>query len=317
MPPAHDTPTAVTIGNFDGVHVGHAALVRRARELAGPRGRVCVLAFDPHPFTRLRPEHAPARLSTFSQREAALLALGADEVVRLEPTDELLNTTAPRFVEWLVSRYGPRFVVEGEDFHFGKGREGNVRVLSELGKDAGFAVDVVPPVEVALGDDQIVRASSSIVRWLISHGRVSDAARVLGRPYELEGTVVKGDQRGRTIGFPTANLSTPCLLPADGVYAGVATLPDGTRLSAAVNVGVRPTFRGKERRLEAHLLGAGQLPDYDWPLRLKLIAWLREDLCFDDVDSLTRQIRRDCERTRAVLALRDAASPSLHLGKPA
>jgi riboflavin kinase/FMN adenylyltransferase len=298
--------TAVTIGNFDGVHLGHAALVQRCRGLVGPGGRVCVLAFDPHPMTKLRPEAAPARLSTFEQREAWLRGLGADEVVRLTPDEALLGKTAREFVEWLVARYAPAFVVEGDDFHFGKARGGSTRTLQELGPSMGFRTEVVGPVEVALGDDLIVRASSSIVRWLLSQGRVRDAAAVLGRPYELAGVVVKGDQRGRTIGYPTANLSTECMLPAEGVYAGEAVLPDGRRLMAAVNVGVRPTFSGEGRRLEAYFLDAGSpesLPKYDWPLKVSLVSWLRDDLRFDDVNSLVRQIDRDCIRTREALSL--------------
>jgi riboflavin kinase/FMN adenylyltransferase len=306
MPPAASTLTAVSIGNFDGVHVGHAALIRRCRDLVGPGGRVSVLAFDPHPLTRLKPEAAPARLSTFERRAVLLRSLGADEVVKLVPDENLLGKPPREFVAWLVERHGPAWVVEGDDFHFGKGRAGNNRVLAELGAELGFGVDVVPPVEVALGDDLVVRASSSIVRWLVAQGRVSDAARVLGRPYEVDGVVVTGDQRGRTIGFPTANLRTEQLLPADGVYAGAATLPDGSVVAAAVNVGQRPTFHGTQRRLEAHFLDAapGSVPGYDWPVRIALHTWLRDDLHYDGVPALVQQIQRDCANTRRVLSIR-------------
>ncbi|HYE61234.1 MAG TPA: bifunctional riboflavin kinase/FMN adenylyltransferase [Phycisphaerales bacterium] len=298
--------TAVTIGNFDGVHLGHAALVRRCRELAGG-GPVRVLSFDPHPMTLLRPQSAPARLSGFEQREAWLRGLGADEVVRLTPDESLLNKSAREFVVWLVERYRPRFVVEGDDFHFGKGRLGNNDTLRALGGELGFEVDVVPPVEVALGDDLIVRASSSIVRWLITQGRVADAGRVLGRAYEVAGVVRQGDQRGRTIGYPTANLSTEQLLPADGVYAAYAVLPNARRYACAVNVGTRPTFEGVERRLEAYVLEApaSGLEGYNWRLRVQLVAWVREDLKFDDVPSLVRQIERDCARVRDLLAVHE------------
>jgi len=298
--------TAVTIGNFDGVHLGHAALVRRCRELAGP-GRVTVLSFDPHPLTLLRPQSAPPRLSTFDQRHDYLKSLGADEVLRLTPDPALLNKSAREFIEWLVATHRPRFVVEGDDFHFGKGRAGNNATLRALGPELGFDLDIVPPVEVPLGDDLIVRASSSVLRWLITHGRVDDAARVLGRPYELIGTVTKGDQRGRTIGYPTANLATDCLLPADGVYAAYATLPTGDKLSAAINIGTRPTFNGTHRRLEAHLLDATNLPldHYNWPIKIHLIAWVRPDLTFDDIPTLVTQIDRDCTRVRDLLALHE------------
>jgi riboflavin kinase / FMN adenylyltransferase len=300
--------TAVTIGNFDGVHVGHAALVNRCRALAGG-GRVVVLSFDPHPMTLLRPANAPARLSTFGQRRAWLKDLGADEVVQLNPDPSLLSRTPREFAQWLMKAHAPAVVVEGDDFHFGKGRAGNNGVLRELGREMGFQVDVVPPVEVALTDDLVVRASSSIVRWLIEQGRCADAGRVLGRPYELVGTVVQGDQRGRTIGYPTANLSTECLLPADGVYAGWGVLPDGRRLPAAINVGTRPTFKGEARRLEAYFMDVepATLPEYGWELRVQLGAWVREDLTFDDVPSLVAQIGRDCQRARTLLRLRTHA----------
>lgn len=303
MPP-QATPTAITIGNFDGVHVGHAALVRRARACVGDSGRVVALAFDPSPMTLLRPEATPGRLSNFAQRERWLKEAGADEVERLTPTRELLDLSAEAFVRAKVDRYEPAFIVEGPDFHFGKGRAGNVRTLAALGAGLGFRCEVVEPIEVSLDDHLITRASSTILRWLVSHGRVRDAARVLGRPYEIEGTVRQGDRRGRTIGVPTANIESDHLLPADGVYAAIATLADGREFGAAANVGSRPTFAGTSRRLEAHLLiphadstGAWStisgLPEYGWPIRLELISWVREDLRFEGVGPLVEQMARD------------------------
>jgi len=303
MPP-QATPTAITIGNFDGVHVGHAALVRRARACVGDSGRVVALAFDPNPMTLLRPEATPGRLSSFAQRDRWLKEAGADEVERLSPTRELLDLSAEAFVRAKVDRYAPAFIVEGPDFHFGKGRAGNVQTLAALGSGLGYRCEVVEPVEVALDDHLITRASSTILRWLISHGRMRDAARVLGRPYEIEGVVRQGDQRGRTIGVPTANIETEHLLPADGVYAAIATLADGRHFGAAANVGSRPTFAGTSRRLEAHLLLPGTdlngawspiagLPEYGWPIRLRLISWVREDLRFEGVGPLVQQMSRD------------------------
>jgi len=308
------TPTAITIGNFDGVHVGHAALVHAARRLAGPNGRVLALAFDPHPLSRLRPGQAPAMLSTFEQRAAWLKEAGADTVERLDPSPELLALDPETFVRSKIERYGlsrgASWFVEGTDFHFGKGRAGSIATLRSLGAALGFGVEVVPPVEATLGDHLVVRASSSVVRWLVSQGRVRDAAIVLGRPYEVQGRVARGDQRGRTIGFPTANIATAHLLPADGVYSGLATTPEGVTLHAAVNIGTRPTFSGTDRRFEAHLmLPAGGAwspppshPEYDWPITLRLVSWLRDQVRFDSPARLTDQLARDCGRARATLA---------------
>jgi len=305
-----DPRAIITIGTFDGVHIGHAALVARAAELATPIGaRVVAMAFDPHPASRLRPGTEPARLTGFEARAALLRAAGADEVVRLEPRDELLSLSPAEFVRTLLVPLHPALIVEGGDFHFGKGRAGDVRVLAELGRDAGFGVEVVPPVEAVLTDHLIVTASSSIARWLITHGRVRDAAVVLGRAYAVRGTVVRGDQRGRTIGFPTANLETELLLPANGVYAGVARLDDGREFVAAINVGTRPTFDGHGRRFEAHLLDAraDELPEYGWRLSVEVTDFIRDDVRFDSVERLVAQIERDCRAARVMVGDRRAA----------
>jgi riboflavin kinase/FMN adenylyltransferase len=300
--------TALTIGNFDGVHMGHIALVRRARELVGASGRVVALAFDPHPVSVLRPESAPARLTTFVRRRELLMAAACDEVVQLAPTAHLLGKSPEDFLRSVVDRYRPLYLVEGDDFRFGKARAGDVKTLAALGPSMGFEAVLVPPVEVVLSDHLVVRASSSIVRWLLLHGRVADAARVLGRPYELAGTVVRGDQVGRQLGFPTANLKTDCLPPSDGIYAATAEAPGGC-FAAAVNIGTRPTFNGKERRAEAHLMpldravrGPLPLPEYDWPLTLRFAAWVRDDARFESVESLVEQIERDCARVHRVLS---------------
>ncbi|MEZ6243574.1 MAG: bifunctional riboflavin kinase/FMN adenylyltransferase [Phycisphaerales bacterium] len=323
--------TALTIGNFDGAHLGHAALVARARELVGVGGRVVALSFDPSPASVLRPGAEPARLTTFGRRAELLGALGVDEVVRLEPTRELLGWSPEEFVGRVAGEWAPDVIVEGADFRFGRGRSGDVETLRRLGESHGFAVDVVDPVRVALSDQSVVVASSSVARWLLERGRVRDLAAVLGRPYELGGEVVRGDRLGRTIGFPTANVACETALPADGVYAGVARLADGRRFGAALSVGTRETFDGEDRRVEAYLLGTeggeeredgaphpgplprGEreaewsplpgLPEYGWRVSIELVGWVRDQARFASVEALVEQIGRDCERVGEALAL--------------
>ncbi|GIW74199.1 MAG: hypothetical protein KatS3mg103_0721 [Phycisphaerales bacterium] len=311
----------VCIGVFDGVHLGHRSLIERARHLAdrlGPAARVVAMAFDPSPKAVLNPGSAPPRLSSLGDRVAWLRQAGADEVVHLVPTADLLGRSAEWFVDHLLMPLRPAAVVEGPDFRFGAGRSADVHTLADLGRQRGFAVHVVPPVEVALHDQMIVPASSTRVRWLLNHGRVADAAVVLGRGYELVGTVQRGDRRGRAIGFPTANLPASTMLPADGVYACRATLPDGRVLPAAANVGDRPTVDGRRRRVEAHLIGyrppAGQ-PEYGWPMRLEFVSWLRDQVRFASVDDLADQLRRDVARAERVLSLR--RSPPKRTGRRA
>jgi len=315
--------TAVTIGNFDGAHAGHAALVRRARGLVGVGGRVVALAFDPHPAAVLRAGEAPARLTTFARRAELLGGLGVDEVVRLEPTRELLGRTPEEFVAWVAREWAPDVVVEGADFRFGRGRSGDVGTLRRLGEVHGFAVEVVDPARVALSDQSVVVASSTVARWLLERGRVRDVASVLGRSHEIAGPVVRGDRLGRTLGFPTANIAAETAAPADGVYAGVATLPDGRRLGAALSVGTRETFDGEDRRVEAYLLGLeggrqdGEgawrpipgLPEYGWRVSIELVGWVRDQARFASVAALVEQMRRDCERVGEALALGGAGVP--------
>jgi riboflavin kinase/FMN adenylyltransferase len=305
--------SVVTVGTFDGVHVGHRALVMRARALANasPGTRVVALVFDPHPLTVIRPGEAPARLTTFERRAALLGEAGADEVVRMEPTGQLLALSPEEFADHLQQELRPTAIVEGPDFRFGRGRAGDVRTLADLGAARGFTVDIVQSVEIALTDHTRAPASSTLTRWLLEHGRVRDAAIVLGRPYEMEGEVTRGERRGREIGYPTANLVSPTLAPADGVYAGRATLPDGRTYSGAISIGNKPTFGQRERAVEVFVMdlpGAVKnepiqgLPEYGWTLRITFEHWLRDQMRFGSLDELLAQMARDCERARALLA---------------
>lgn len=311
--------SAVTIGNFDGVHAGHAALLSACRQAVreGRADRVVAITFDPHPASVLRPGTEPARLTTIDRRRELLRAAGADEVVVLAPEPSLLDLSPEDFVRRVVNEHGATVFAEGADFRFGRGRAGGLETLRTLGPKLGFALREVAPVEVSLSDHTIVPASSSVTRWLVGHGRVGDARRVLARAdgggYELEGVVMRGDRRGRTIGFPTANLACETMLPADGVYAARATLPGHPGfVPAALNVGSRPTFQGLERRVEAHLIGlapAGEdrpeiagLPEYGWRLRLELAVYLRDQVRFGGVSALVEQLGRDVERAREAVA---------------
>jgi riboflavin kinase/FMN adenylyltransferase len=320
VPPASDTngdvpnttrsggASVLTIGVFDGVHLGHRRLIETAREIADGQdkdARVVALAFEPSPRAVLDPDRAPARLTAFEDRADLLLDAGADEVLRLEPSTELLGLTPERFVDAVLAPLQPVAVVEGPDFRFGARRAGDVRALAELGASRGFSARVVEPVEVSLNDQTVVTASSSRVRWLLEQGRVADAGRVLGRAYELVGEVVRGDQRGRTIGFPTANVRSEQMPPGEGVYACIATLEDGRTIPCAVNVGERPTFDGTERRVEAHLIGyqrGSDEPEYGWTLRIAFVSRLRDQVRFGGIEQLTAQLSRDVQRANECLA---------------
>jgi len=295
--------TVVTIGNFDGVHLGHQALVRAARVDAGSGGRVLALVFDPHPAMVLRPESVPPRLTTVVDRTRLLGEVGVDEVIALEPTPELLGTSPESFIAGVLAQHQPTTVVEGPDFRFGHRREGDVNLLARLGSQLGFNAIVVPPAQAVLGDHTVVTASSSLIRWMLKHGRVDDVHRLLGRPYEVRGEVYRGDQRGRLLGFPTVNLLPPTMLPADGVYFGHATDASGNWFSAAINVGIRPTFAGHERRCEAHLLDADlPLGTYGWECAIRFEGFLRNEIRFEGVQAVKAQIDRDINRIRDLLA---------------
>ncbi|MBU6413759.1 MAG: bifunctional riboflavin kinase/FMN adenylyltransferase [Planctomycetes bacterium] len=302
--------SVILIGNFDGVHLGHQALVTKAVAIAHAQPtptRVIALTFDPNPTSVLRPGAEPPRLSTFAQRQEWLSHCGVHDVRQLVPVPELLDLSPQAFVDQVLMPLAPVAVVEGPDFHFGKGRAGTPAVLKELGTERGFAVHIEHPIEIDLNDHTLVTCSSTRIRWLLARGRVNDAARVLGRPYTIRGTVVQGDRRGRTIGVPTANVQTDQVFPALGVYAGSVKLPDGREVPAAISVSTRPTFGGNGVRLEAHLLDCPTsphqpnlpgLPEYGWEIQVAIHSWLRDDLKLPGLDAIRAQISRDIARVR-------------------
>ncbi len=304
--------TAITIGTFDGVHRGHAALVEAARRAVGDGGRVIALCFDPHPLTVLRPEAAPLRLSTFRQRSHWLRAAGADAVFALEPTDELLGQSPQAFLEWVMTEHTPGVIVEGRDFRFGRDRSGSIETLEAEASTLGYRAITVDDVEGTLTDGTVVRITSSTIRYLICAGRVRDAARLLGHPYVVCGPVVRGDGRGGAdLGMPTANVDPCQTLPADGIYAGLAMGPDGRRYPAAVSVGTKPTFGENPRVCEAHLIGLDPATDeYGWTLRLEFHDWLRDQIAFEGIEHLVGQMTRDVARVQEALAAN--ARPESH-----
>ncbi len=292
----------LSVGNFDGVHLGHRAILAEARRAADARGlKVLALAFDPHPAGFLRPGCEPPPLMTADEKRQALLEAGADEVQFLTPTAALLGQSPRQFVGGLVERHRMRAIVEGSSFRFGKDRAGDVTLLRQLGGQFDFDVRVVPAVEVSLSDQILSTVSSTLVRWLLACGRVRDAARCLGNAYPLAGVVDEGAREGRKLGVPTANLESGALgaklLPADGVYAGRARLEEGRTFPAAISIGCRPTHAGKRRLVEAHLLDfRGDL--YGRRMCIEPMRWLRDQQAFASVAILKAQLERDVARTR-------------------
>jgi riboflavin kinase/FMN adenylyltransferase len=289
----------VSVGNFDGVHLGHERILATARELKA-RDRapaVAVVTFEPHPTTVLRPEAAPPRLTPPALKAALLAGRGVDVLVNLPPSQEVLGLSAEQFWEILRGRVRPSHLVEGNTFNFGKDRGGNVQRLAGWCAAAGVRLHVVEPVSVPLLDMQVAPVSSSLVRWLLFNGRVRDAAICLGRPYGLSGTVIKGYQRGRLIGVPTANLDCgEQMVPDDGVYAARCTVA-GRTYPTALSIGTMPTFGADlKRQVEAHLIGFdGDL--YGQLIEVELIDWLRGQKRFAGVDALKAQMQRDLVET--------------------
>jgi riboflavin kinase/FMN adenylyltransferase len=289
----------LTIGVFDGVHRGHRELISRAVELAAKRDLPCVvMTFDPHPSEVVRPGSHPAQLTTLKRRADLVEELGVDVFCVLPFTPELSRMPADVFVhELLVEQLHVAAVVVGENFTFGKGAQGDVTLLRALGSRFGFTAEG----ESLVSEDHLVY-SSTYIRACIDAGDVVAAEHALGRPHRLEGIVVRGDGRGRDLGFPTANLSTPkfAAVPADGVYA-CRFLQGGQVRNAAVSVGTNPTFSGRERRVEAFVLDVSE-DFYGQRVALDFVARLRGQLKFDSSDDLVVQMREDVEEARRLLA---------------
>jgi riboflavin kinase/FMN adenylyltransferase len=305
-PPFPGERTVVTIGAYDGVHRGHQAVISEVSQRAAERGaRSAVVTFDRHPASVVRPESAPRLLTDVDQKLELLAATGVDATVMITFDDHQATEEAADFVRRvLVDTLHTSLVVVGADFHFGRMRQGNVALLSELGAAHDFAVDPVELVPRADGVGEPV--SSTAVRRALAGGDVEVATALLGRPFEARGSVVQGDQRGRLLGFPTANVEVPNLicLPADGVYAGWYVRPDGSRHACAINLGRRPTFyeHADHSLLEAHLLDfSGDL--YGEAARVQFTHFLRSERKFDGIDALKAQLDLDIAHARRALAI--------------
>ncbi|TXH32458.1 MAG: bifunctional riboflavin kinase/FAD synthetase [Actinobacteria bacterium] len=288
-----DRPSVVTIGVFDGVHVGHQALIRHNLEIAERHNlESVVVTFDPNPLEVLRPEVAPTRLCDLSRRVELIARLGVELVEVIEFDTGLSAQTAEEFArDVLLEQLDARHVVIGEGFRFGNRARGSAQTL----RDAGLTVDEYSLV----GDSEVV--SSTRIRAAVADGDVVGAAAMLGRPHEVAGVVVMGEQRGRELGFPTANIEHHRLaaVPSDGVYAGTAVL-DGVRHPAAISVGTNPTFEGTARTVEAYLLDLDQ-DLYGRLMRVEFVERLRDTLAFDSVDDLVTQMHEDVAVTRRIV----------------
>lgn len=296
--------TVVTIGVFDGVHLGHTHLLLGLKEEARRQDAIpCVVTFVNHPRSVLQPTMPVRFITPLEQRLALLKRAGIDNVVALTFDQSLSQLSARDFVQALKSNLHMKTLVVGPNFALGHRREGNVKVLAGLGGEIGFRVEVVEPLMLA---GQMV--SSTVIREAISRGDVRRAGRMLGRYFSLTGEVVKGEGRGKDLGFPTANLKTDpeLLLPADGVYAAWAHV-GGKRLMSATSVGVRPTFGENARTVEAYIMNF-QSEIYGKQVRLDFCQRLRDELRFDTVEALQQQMELDVEQTRRIFASLETAS---------
>ncbi|HEX9953660.1 MAG TPA: bifunctional riboflavin kinase/FAD synthetase [Allosphingosinicella sp.] len=289
----------VALGNFDGFHRGHQAVVGQAVARARAEGRPALVAtFDPHPVRHFRPDAEPFRLTSLDQRQRLFAEAGADGMIVFNFDAALAGTSAEDFVaERLVRLIGAAGVVTGDDFTFGRGRGGNVEVLKRLGQAHGLSVDAVGPVEK---DGEPV--SSSRIREALKAGDCETATRLLTRPFAIEGVVEHGDKRGRTLGYPTANLSLgKYLRPRFGIYAVRGRLPGGVVVGGAANIGIRPTFDPPKELLEPFFFNfSGDL--YGQGIEVELVSFLRPEEKFDSLEALTAQMEVDCGEARKRLA---------------
>lgn len=290
--------TFLTIGIFDGVHAGHRFLLEKLRQRAHQNNLLtAVVTFTPHPQSVLHPQEPLPYLSDLEDRVKCLQQIGMDLIVVLNFTPELAQLGAEEFISLLKRQLKMRGILVGPDFVLGRGREGNVNLLRSLGEKMGFTVEVIPPFTI---NGEVV--SSTLIRRALSQGDVRKVERLMGRYFYLEGKVVTSDKRGRTLGFPTANVDVrpQQALPGNGIYATI-THVDGRRFPSATNIGVRPTFGEGKKLVETHVIDyTGDL--YDKRIRVEFVQKLRDEQHFASVEALKAQIGRDVEEAKIILA---------------
>ena len=297
--PEHLRGAVVALGNFDGFHKGHQAVVAEAIARARSQSRPAMVAtFDPHPARLFRPDAPPFRLTTLDQRENLFGRAGADAMLVFPFTHAMASMSAQAFTEMLAGPLGIEDVVTGQDFSFGRGRSGNIDTLRDLGHALGLRTISVPPVADAQGEV----ISSSRIRAALQAGDCASASALLTRPFAIRGPVIHGDKRGRDLGYPTANMELgPYLRPAYGIYAVRAELADGRVVDGVANLGVRPTFDPPKELLETYLFDFDE-PLYDQILEVSLIERIRPEAKFDGMAALIGQMDKDSARARAILA---------------
>ena len=292
-------PTVAVIGNFDGVHRGHVELIRTARE-AEPGARVVAVTFWPHPMSVIRPDQAPPLLTSLARRKELLRNAGVDEVVVVNFTPEVASWSPAKFVDTVIRPLNPTRIVIGENFRFGFRAAGDVSTLAELGAGE-FKVQALPLVT-----DGTQPSSSTLIRHAVADGDFGRVRELSDNVFRFSGVVVRGDHRGREMGFPTANVPVPpgMAVPADGVYAGWVTrldIPSAPRWPAAISVGTNPTFDGVERRVEAYVLDRDDLELYDVEIAIDFYARLRGQVKYAGKEALIRQMHTDVEEARHLL----------------
>lgn len=299
--PEHLRNAVIALGNFDGFHQGHQAVVARAREIARTEGRPLIVAtFSPHPSRVFHPDASFFRLTTLDQRERLFAAAGADAMLVFHFDRAMAAVSAEDFVaHWLIERFGAAVAVTGEDFTFGAGRRGNTVFLKQFGEPLGLRMKAVGPVSDAEGP-----ISSSRIRDALQNGDCETATRLLTRPFAIEGVVEHGDKLGRSIGFPTANIPFDRYLrPAFGIYAVRGHMPDGRIVGGAANLGIRPHFDPPKELFEPHFFDfSGDL--YGRTIEVDLIHFIRPEAKFDTLEKLVAQIEADCAEARRILEQR-------------